>query len=316
MNNLVSLGISFNPVYTLRQQFKNDGLIRGGVLDLKSAAETKQNMQFNGIADIGEFLTKTTRNQQIQSTDWEVLVYNGRRLTWQTLFKPILIDKEWEITQAALNDPQSPLSQMLTARVKKTIYKTCLAAAIGPVLTGTPQSTGTSITAAADGVIVVDGTGGWTRDLFQEIVENLYAQQYHESDIQKAFAFISPSMNTAYLALDSVMNRLYNTFNESAIMTRKLLDAINVEVVPGGSAEVNWTAGTEVLPVSGTTRSGVLLMQDALAAVVEDMELFVSDNPVINGNYVDSRALVARFRVGCMRKLGQRVMQLDETLPY
>lgn len=313
--NLTNKGLTFNPVYTIRQQFKNDALLRGGLLDLKTADEAKAAMQFNGIEDIGNFLTKTTRNQKIQDSEYEVLKYNGRRLTWVTRYKPMLIDKEWEITQAALNDPMSSLSILLAGKVREDIYRTVLAGAIGPVLTGAPDTAGASVTAANDGVLTVDGTAGWTRAKFQEIFENLYAQKFHLDDIRKAFAFISPSMNTAYLNIDSVINRLYNSFNKNAVLTEKILDTINVEVVAGASADVEWTAGDEILPVSDTVRSGVLLMPDALAAVVETMTLWVNDNPTTNGGYVKSRVVVAEYELGVMRKLGQRVMQLNETMP-
>lgn len=313
--NLTNKGLTFNPVYTIRQQFKNDALLRGGLLDLKTPEEAKAAMQFNGIDDIGNFLTKTTRNQKIQDSEYEVLKYNGRRMTWVTRYKPMLIDKEWEITQAALNDPMSSLSILLAGKVREDIYRTVLAGAIGPVLTGAPDTAGTSVTAANDGVLTVDGTAGWTRAKFQEIFENLYAQKFHLDDIRKAFAFISPSMNTAYLNIESVINRLYNSFNKNAVLTEKILDTINVEVVAGASADVEWTAGDEILPVSGTVRSGVLLMPDALAAVVETMTLWVNDNPTTNGGYVKSRVVVAEYELGVMRKLGQRVMQLNETMP-
>ena len=317
--NLTNMGITFNPVYTLRQQFGADALLRGGLLDLKSAAEVKANRQFNDISDLGNFLTKTTRHQQIQASEWQDLTYNGRRLTWNTLYLPLRVDKEWEITQAAVNDPMSAISKLLAGRVRETIYRTVLAAAAGSVLTGSPQTTGTSVSATADGVITIDGTAGWTRALFQQIIEDLFAQKYQLADIEKAYAFISPSMNTAYLNIESVINRLYSSFNKNAVLTQKILDTINVEVVAGSSADVSWTApDSEILPTSGTTttiRSGVLLMPDAMAAVVEDMQLWVNDNPTTNGGYVDNRIMVAEFRLGAMRKLGQRVMLLNETMP-
>lgn len=314
---LANKGLTFNPVYTIRQQFKNDALLRGGLLDLKTADEAKAAMQFNGINDIGGFSTKNTRNQKIQDAEYEVLNYNGRRMTWVTRYKAMLIDKEWEITQAALNDPMSSLSILLAGKVREDIYRTVLAGAIGSVLTGAPDTAGTSVTAADDGVLTVDGTAGWTRAKFQEIFENLYAQKFNLEDIRKAFAFISPSMNTAYLNIESVMNRLYNSFNKNAVLTEKILDTINVEVVAGSSKGVSWTAADEILPVNTTTsvRSGVLLMPDALAAVVETMTLWVNDNPTTNGGYIKSRVVVAEYELGVMRKLGQRVMQLNETLP-
>lgn len=313
--NLTNMGLSFNPVYTIRQQFKNDALLRGGLLDLKSAEEVKASRQFNEIADLKPFLQKTTRHQQIQASEWEDLVYSGRRLTWVTMYKPIRIDREWEITQAAIDDPFSAVSQLLAGAVRTEIYRGALAAAAGPVLTGSPQSAGTSVSAANDGVITIDGTAGWTRAKFQEIFETLLAQKFQIEDIRKAYAFISPTINTAYLNIDSVINRLYNSFNKNAVLTEKLLDTINVEVVAGKTANVSWTAADEILPVNEGTRSGIVLMPDALAAVVEDMKLYINENPTQNGGYVDERIMVAEYRVGFMRKLGQRVLLLNETMP-
>lgn len=313
-SNLTNKGLSFNPVYTIRAQFGNDALLKGGLLDLKSPSEVKAAMQFDGIEDIGGFLTKTTRNQKIQDSEYEVLNYNGRKLTWVTRYKPMLIDKEYEITQAALNDPMSKLSILLASKVKEDIYRTVLAGAVGPVLTGAPDAAGTEVSAADDGVITVDGTAGWTRAKFQEIFENLYAQKFKLEDIRKAFAFISPTMNTAYLNIDTVMNRLFNSFNKNAVLTEKILDTINVEVVAGGNSTITWTADDEILPVAGQTRSGVLLMPDALAAVVQDMSIWVNEDPTTNGGYVKSRVVVAEYELGVMRKLGQRVMKLNETI--
>lgn len=126
-------------------------------------------------------------------------------------------------------------------------------------------------------------------------------------------------MNTAYLNIESVINRLYSSFNRNAVLIEKIMDTINVEVVAGQSANVDWTQDDEILPVTGednnAVRSGVLLMPDALAAVVETMTIWVNDNPTTNGGYVKSRVVVAEYELGVMRKLGQRVLQLNETMP-
>ena len=55
-------------------------------------------------------------------------------------------------------------------------------------------------------------------------------------------------------------------------------------------------------------------MPDAVAAVVEDMQLFVNEDPTTNGNYVDEKVVFARYRIGAMRKMGQRVLLLNETI--
>lgn len=313
-STLANLGISFNPVYMIREQFKDDMLLKNGLVDLKTGAEVKAQRQFDSINQIGNFLTKSSRHQKIADGDWEELGYAGRRLTWQTRFKPLRIDKELEITQAALDDPMSAVSQMLAGVVKEDIYRTVLAAAAGSVETGNPGATATTVTAANDGVITVDGTSGWTRAKFAQIIEDLLAQKFKIEQIKRGGAFISPTMNTAYMSLDSVINRLYSSYNQSAVIAQTILDTIPTEVVFGKAADVSYTTAQEVLPITSTTRHNVLLMPDAMAAVVEDMELFVNDNPTTNGGYVDEKIVFARYRIGAMRKMGQRVMLLDETI--
>ena len=298
----------------IREQFKDDMLLKNGLVDLKTGAEVKAQRQFDSINQIGNFLTKSSRHQKIADGDWEELGYAGRRLTWQTRFKPLRIDKELEITQAALDDPMSAVSQMLAGVVKEDIYRTVLAAAAGSVETGNPGATATTVTAANDGVITVDGTSGWTRAKFAQIIEDLLAQKFKIEQIKRGGAFISPTMNTAYMSLDSVINRLYSSYNQSAVIAQTILDTIPTEVVFGKAADVSYTTAQEVLPITSTTRHNVLLMPDAMAAVVEDMELFVNDNPTTNGGYVDEKIVFARYRIGAMRKMGQRVMLLDETI--
>lgn len=313
-STLANMGISFNPVYMIREQFKDDMLLKNGLVDLKTGAEVKAQHQFDSINQIGNFLTKNSRHQKITDNDWEELGYAGRRLTWATRFKPLRIDKELEITQAALDDPMSAVSQMLAGVVKEDIYRTVLAAAAGSVETGNPGATATTVTAANDGVITVDGTSGWTRAKFAQIIEDLLAQKFKIEQIKRGGAFISPTMNTAYMSLDSVINRLYSSYNQSAVIAQTILDTIPTEVVFGKAADVSYTTAQEVLPITTTTRHNVLLMPDAMAAVVEDMELFVNDNPTTNGGYVDEKIVFARYRIGAMRKMGQRVMLLDETI--
>ena len=95
------------------------------------------------------------------------------------------------------------------------------------------------------------------------------------------------------------------------------MDTIPTEVVFGKTGDVTYTTAQEVLPITtgdSTVRHNVLLMPDAMAAVVEDMELFVNDNPTTNGGYVDEKIVFARYRIGAMRKMGQRVLLLDETV--
>ena len=319
-STLANKGISFNPVYMIREQFKNDMLLKNGLVQLLSGAEVKAQRQFDSINQIGNFLTKNSRHQKVQDADWEELGYAGRRLTWFTRFKPLRIDKELEITQAALDDPMSKVSQMLAGVVKEDIYRTVLTAAGGAVDTGAPDVAPTSVSAASDGVITIDGTSGWTRAKFAQIIEDLLAQKYTLEQIRRAGAFISPTMNTAYMSLDTVINRLYSSYNQNAVLTQKILDTIDAEVVFGKAADVSYTTAQEVLPItvgSGsdpTVRHNVLLMPDAMAAVVEDMELFVNENPTTNGGYVDEKIVFARYRIGAMRKMGQRVLLLDETV--
>lgn len=313
-STLENKGLTFNPVYIIRKQFANRALLRMGLLDLQTAAEVKAGKQFNGIADVKGFYTKTERHQKIADSEYEELAYNGRRLTWVTRYKGLKVDKEWEITQAALDDPMSPVSQMLAAKMYEEIYRGIFEAALGNVTTGAPDTAGTPVTATADGVLTVDGTSGWTRAKFMQILENLYAQKYTLDDIKKAAAFISPTMNTAYLSIEQVMNRLYTGFNKNPALTERILDTIPVEVVAGSNASVEWDDEEEILPTTGTTRSGVLLMPDAMAAVVEDMKMWVNDDPTTNGGYVDEKIVVVEYRFGAMRKLGQRVMELKETI--
>lgn len=313
-STLANMGISFNPVYMIREQFKNDMLLKNGLVDLKTGAEVKAQRQFDSINQIGSFLTKTQRHQKVADNEWEELGYAGRRLTWLTRFKPLRIDKELEITQAALDDPMSAVSQMLAGVVKEDIYRTVLAAAGGAVETGAPGATPTSVTAANDGVITVDGTSGWTRAKFVQIIEDLLAQKYKIEQIKRAGAFISPTLNTAYMSLDTVINRLYSSYNQSAVITQSILDTIPTEVVFGKAADVDYTTAQEVLPITSTVRHNVLLMPDAMAAVVEDMELFVNSDPTTNGGYVDEKIVFARYRIGAMRKMGQRVLLLDEQI--
>jgi hypothetical protein len=316
-SNLANMGISFNPVYMIREQFKDDMLLKHGLVDLKTGAEVKAQRQFDSINQVGNFLTKNSRHQKVQDSEWEELGYAGRRLTWATRYKPLRIDKELEITQAALDDPMSPVSQMLAGVVKEDIYRTILAAAAGAVETGNPGATPTSVSAANDGVITVDGTSGWTRAKFSQIIETLLAQKFRIEQIKRAGAFISPTMNTAYMSIDSVINRLYSSYNQSAVITQSILDTIPTEVVFGKTGDITYTTAQEVLPITtgdSTVRHNVLLMPDAMAAVVEDMELFVNDNPTTNGGYVDEKIVFARYRIGAMRKMGQRVLLLDETV--
>lgn len=317
-STLANMGISFNPVYMIREQFKNDMLLKNGLVDLKTGAEVKAQRQFDSINQIGNFLTKTTRHQKVDDSEWEQLGYAGRKLEWYTRYKPLRIDKELEITQAALDDPMAPVTQMLAGVVKEDIYRTVLAAAAGSVKTGLPGTSSTEVSAADDGVISVDGTAGWTRAKFSQIIEDLLAQKYRIEDIKRAGAFISPTLNTAYMSLDSVINRLYSSYNQNAVLTQSILDTIPTEVVFGKAADVSYTTSQEVLPITTgdetTTRHNVLLMPDAMAAVVEDMELFVNDNPVTNSGYIDEKIVFARYRIGAMRKMGQRVMLLDEAV--
>ncbi len=313
-STFANMGISFNPVYMIREQFKNDMLLKNGLVDLKTGAEVKAQRQFDSINQIGSFLTKTQRHQKVADNEWEELGYAGRRLTWLTRFKPLRIDKELEITQAALDDPMSAVSQMLAGVVKEDIYRTVLAAAGGAVETGAPGATPTSVSAADDGVITVDGTSGWTRAKFVQIIEDLLAQKYKIEQIKCAGAFISPTLNTAYMSLDTVINRLYSSYNQSAVITQSILDTIPTEVVFGKAADVDYTTAQEVLPITSTVRHNVLLMPDAMAAVVEDMELFVNSDPTTNGGYVDEKIVFARYRIGAMRKMGQRVLLLDEQI--
>ena len=46
-SNLANMGISFNPVYMIREQFKDDMLLKHGLVDLKTGDVTNRMINKN-----------------------------------------------------------------------------------------------------------------------------------------------------------------------------------------------------------------------------------------------------------------------------
>ena len=160
--------------YSLAQQTKSKLVATRALNFLPSEGKTN-NLARMGRVELNEV---NTRNPDKQYGDYAVdnRLFQKRRFT-----KTIQIDKKFDINEL-LKDPTSDILMQLNNAKERTIDRIALAAAVGPVLIGGPDTAPTSITAATDGVITIDGTGGFTYEIVQAITQNFINNELQADD--------------------------------------------------------------------------------------------------------------------------------------
>ena len=192
--------LQFQENYWELAQQKNTRL--GGsraVIYLPSRGKT------NNMARIGRLeLTEVDgRNPNKQYGDYAL---DNRLLTKRRFTKTIQIDEKDDINEL-IKDPSSDILTQLVHAKNRVIDRVIAASAVGDVLTGAPDATPTTTTAATDGVITITATGGVDYSDIVEVTQNYINNDLEMEDFRGSVIALSGKENSDLMAISQFINK-------------------------------------------------------------------------------------------------------------
>lgn len=290
--------------YALAQQTKSKLVATSAMKFLPSGGK------INNLARIGriELSEVNSRNPDKQYGDYSTdnRLFSKRRFT-----KTIQIDKKFDINEL-LKDPTSDILTQLDNAKERQIDRVALAAAVGNVLVGGPDTAPSSISAATDGVITVDGTAGFTYEIVQAITQtyiNNELPQDGAGGFKGATLCITGSENTDLMGEDQFINQDYikSTVDLAGVIKEA---GIYQVAVFAGSSTGGGTIAMPYLPETSTQRTCICLAPEALSISME-----IGDMSVVPANgKVNSVDITIDLWLNCMRNEGAKVVAITTTI--
>lgn len=287
--------------YALAQQTKSKLVASKAIMYLPSKGKT------NNLARIGrlELVEVNQRNPDKVYADYGL---DNRLFTKRRFTLTVQIDKKFDVNEL-LKDPSSDILTQLDNAKERTIDRVALAAAVGPVLTGGPDTAPVSTSAAADGVVTIDGTGGFVYEVVQAITQTYINNELQMSDIRGTTLAVTGQENTDLMGEDQFINQDY--IRSSVEMAGVIQNAgvYNVAVFAGSSTG-SGTIAQPYLPETSTQRTCVALAPESIAMAMELGDMGVTPAPL----KVNSVDLTIDLWINAMRTEGVKVIAITTTI--
>ena len=287
--------------FALAQQTKSKLVATKAIRFLPSKGKT------NNFARIGrlELDEVNARNPDKQFGDYALdnRLFSKRRFT-----KTIQIDMKYDVNEL-LKDPTSDILNQLNNAKERVIDRVAIAAAIGSVLVGGPDVSPSTVTAATDGVVTIDGTGGFVYEIVQLITATFINSDLQYDEFRGATLCVTGNENSDLMAEDQFINTLYiKNFVEVAGMAQQV-GTYQVAVFAGSSTG-GGTIANPVLTETSTQRTCVALAPDSIAMAMEIGDMSVEKSTA----KVKSLDITIDLWLNAMRTEGVRVIAITTTI--
>ena len=287
--------------YELAQQTKSRLVNEGAIFMLDPNGKTN-NMSRIGRLELAEV---DTRNPDKQFSDYAL---DNRQFSKRRFTRTVTIDALYDINEL-ISDPTSPILTMLNSAKERVIDRVAVEAAVGPVLVGAPDTTPSSVSAAADGVITVDGSAGVNYAVIQQVTENFINNDVEMMDFMGSCIAVSGSENTDLMNEERFINNDYISgrpvdegYQKQAGMYKVILYA--------GSVTGGITVTSPVLPEGPTLRQNVVLAPNSIA-----MSMQIGRVEVERSNQkVNSFDITIDLWINAMRTEGVLVQIISSTI--
>lgn len=287
--------------HELAQQTKSKLVASGAITFLPSKGKTN-NMARIGRIDLAEV---DTRNPDKQIGDYAL---DNRQFTKRRFTRTIQIDAKYDINEL-LKDPTSDILMQLNHAKERMIDRIAIAAAVGNVLVGDPAAAMSSISAATDGVLTVDGTSGFAYTVVQGLIQNFINGDIPYSDFKGSVLAITGKENTNLMNDDKFIN---NDYMSGQAVAEGKLDRAGVfrTELFAGSVNGGVQVADPIIPELTTTRECVLLAPNSIAMAMEIGDISVEKS---NGK-VNSKDLTIDLWINAMRVEGAKVQKITTTM--
>jgi len=296
---------NFNDSYfELAQQTQSELESSGAVVHLPSKGKT------NHMARIGrlELIEVNTRNPDKQFADYAL---DNRQLSKRRFTLTVQIDDKYDINEL-IKDPTSDILKQLVNAKNRQIDRVIVSAAVGAVLTGSPDAAPTSTSAATDGVITVDASAGLTYEKVQEVTQNFINNELPYAMFKGSVLCVSGSENTDLMGEVEFISSDY--ISSRPVEAGVAMNAGTYKVVMfAGSVNGGVTVTNPILPEtdsSGTLRSCVALAPGSVAVAMEIGRLDVTKS----ATKVNSWDITIDLWLNAMRTEGVRVQKINTTI--
>ena len=184
-----------------------------------------------------------------------------------------------------------------------------IAAAVGNVLVGGPDTAPTSITAATDGVVTIDGTGGFVYEIVQAITATFINSDLQYDDFKGSTICITGNENSDLMGEDQFINQDYVKSTVEVAGVAQAVGTYQVAVFAGSSTG-GGTIAQPVLPEGSTTRTCVVLAPESIAMSMEIGDMGVEKST----SKVNSMDITIDLWINAMRTEGVRVIAVTTTM--
>lgn len=287
--------------FALAQQTKSKLVSTKAITFLPSKGKT------NNFARIGriELDEVNARNPDKQFGDYAL---DNRLFTKRRFTKTIQIDNKYDVNEL-LADPTSDILNQLNNAKERVIDRVAVAAAVGSVLVGGPDTAPSTISAATDGVVTIDATGGFVYEIVQAITQTFINSDLQYDDFKGSTLCVTGTENTDLMGEDQFINQLYIRSAVEMAGVAQAVGTYNVAMFAGSSTG-GGTIAQPVLPEGATTRSCVVLAPQSIAMAME-----IGDMGVEKSNTkVNSTDITIDLWINAMRTEGVRVVIVTTTI--
>lgn len=295
---LLSFQDSFHE---LAQQTKSRLVSSGAIKFLPSKGKTHNYGRIGRM----ELTEVDTRNPDKQYGDYNV---DNRQFSKRRFTKTVTIDAKDDINEL-LKDPTSDILKQLNNAKERVVDRIAISVATGAVLTGAPDASPTSTSAASDGVLTVTATSGFTYSTVQSITQNFINNDVPMEVFMGSTLCITGKENT------DLMNEL--EFISSDFISGKPVEEGYAKqagmysiVMFAGSENGGITVVNPILAEGASTRTCAVLAPDSVAMSMELADLRVEKS----AGKVNSFDITIDFWINGLRTEGVLVQLVTTTL--
>lgn len=290
------LAIQFQSSLHIRaQQFKSRLRPYVKMVPINGADE----IAYDGLGQV-EVRELTGRFNQTQPADIE---HFRRRIPRRRFEATIYVDK-YDL-EGKVNDPQGEYASAIVAGMERQLDLLIYEAMFADVQTG--RRFENTITAATDGVLTVNATGGLVLGKLLEGRANFMDNEVgNDAGAIPGSRFCLGISGDEHSTLQQISQLTSGDWSSDYSLEKGTIQkAVGIELIPFGAFQNN-----PVLPVVGGVRTSFLMAQGAIAlAMSRQWEVTIKDRP----DLVDTKQIQVVGVMGAVRTEGKRIQKFTTT---
>lgn len=263
----------------------------------------------NSITDIKGFdLVETNvRNAKKQYIDYDL---GNRQFRKRRFTATIKIDKLYDVNEL-FKDPTSAINEELRYATERVMDKVGVDAAVGEVMVGNLEDGLNAVSAAADGVLTVDGKSGLNYGVITQVTENFINNNLSIMDFMGSMITATGKEHTALMSDDKFINNDY--INGSPVDAGHMTKAGMYRIgLFAGSKTGGIQVAKPILPevTNKTVRLCPVLSPRSIAMSAQIAKWQTKESE----DSVNSQEVTVDYWINAMRVEGKRIQIIETTI--